>query len=127
MEFRRFQRFQRYRDCPFTFLTEDDIPWNNNMAERALLDERYEEIMGFFEYAHVPFDNNQAELDLRMMKTREKISGTFRSDQHAQAFCDLRGVISCAVKQARNLLDTLTALLKSLVELGNALANADGT
>jgi transposase len=91
------------------------------------LDERYEEIMDFFEYAHVPFDNNQSERDLRMMKTREKISGTFRSDQHAQVFCDLRGVISCAVKQARNLLDILTELLKSPVELGNALANADGT
>lgn len=91
------------------------------------LDERYEEIMGFFEYGHVPFDNNQAERDLRMMKTREKISGTFRSDQHAQAFCDLRGVISCAVKQARNLLDTLTALLRSPADLGNELAKASAS
>jgi len=34
---RKYQkRFQRYRDSLFTFLTEDDIPWNNNMAERAL-------------------------------------------------------------------------------------------
>jgi len=34
---RKYQkRFQRYRDSLFAFLTEDDIPWNNNMAERAL-------------------------------------------------------------------------------------------
>lgn len=91
------------------------------------LDERYEEIMGFFEYDQVPFDNNQAERDLRMMKIREKISGTFRSDQHAQAFCDLRGVISCAAKQARNMLDTLTALLCSPTKLGNEFAKTGVT
>lgn len=34
---RKYQkRFQRYRDSLFTFLADDDIPWNNNMAERAL-------------------------------------------------------------------------------------------
>lgn len=31
------KRFQRYRDSLFIFLEEDDIPWNNNMAERAIL------------------------------------------------------------------------------------------
>jgi transposase len=91
------------------------------------LEERYEQIMGFFEYEHVPFDNNQAERDLRMMKTREKISGTFRSDQHAQAFCDLRSVISSARKQSRNLLDTLAELLTSPADLGDDLAHAGGT
>jgi hypothetical protein len=60
------------------------------------LDQRYEEIMGFFECDHVPFDNNQSERDLRMMKVREKISGTFRSDFHASAFCDIRSIISSA-------------------------------
>ena len=67
------------------------------------LDDRYEEIMGFFEYDHVPFDNNQAERDLRMMKVREKISGTFRSDTHARAFCDIRSIISSARKQSREI------------------------
>ena len=33
----KFQkRFQRYRETLFTFLHEDGIPWQNNMAERAL-------------------------------------------------------------------------------------------
>ena len=91
------------------------------------LEERYEQIMGFFEYEHVPFDNNQAERDLRMMKIREKISGTFRSDQHAEAFCDLRSVISSARKQSRNLLDTLAELLRSPRDLGDDLAHAGAT
>ena len=30
------KRFERYRDSLFLFLTEDGIPWNNNMAERAI-------------------------------------------------------------------------------------------
>jgi len=30
------KRFERYRDSMFTFLSEDEIPWNNNAAERAL-------------------------------------------------------------------------------------------
>jgi transposase len=78
--------------------------------------------MGFFEYPGVPFDNNQAERDLRMMKVREKISGTFRSEGHAAAFCDLRAVLSSATKQGKNLLDTLVELLKSPDVLGEKLA-----
>jgi hypothetical protein len=30
------KRFQRYRSSLFTFLEQDGIPWNNNMAERAI-------------------------------------------------------------------------------------------
>jgi transposase len=90
-------------------------------------DQRYEEIMGFFEYDHVPFDNNQAERDLRMMKTREKISGTFRSDSHASAFCDIRSIISSARKQSRKMIEALTSLIQSPVTLGKQLAGSDQT
>ena len=91
------------------------------------LEDRYEEIMGFFEYDHVPFDNNQAERDLRMMKTREKISGTFRSDSHASAFCHIRSIISCTRKQSRQMLAALTQLIKSPKTLGKQLALLDQT
>ena len=83
--------------------------------------------MGFFEYDHVPFDNNQAERDLRMMKTREKISGTFRSDSHAAAFCDIRSIISSARKQSHKMIEALTALIQSPVSLGKQLAGSDQT
>ena len=88
------------------------------------LDTSYARVMGFFEYENVPYDNNQAERDLRMMKVREKISGTFRSEEHAQAFCAIRSIISCAHKQSRGMLTTLAALLESPESLGTELAKA---
>ncbi len=91
------------------------------------LEDRYEEVMGFFEYAGVPFDNNQAERDLRMMKTREKISGTFRSEGHATHFADIRSVVSTARKQSRRLLQTLTDMLRSPKKLGSSLATDSGS
>lgn len=72
---------------------------------------RYDEIMGFFEYDNIPFDNNLAERDLRMMKTREKISGSFRSDEHTQAFCGIRSVISTLKKQGRSVMSGITEML----------------
>jgi transposase len=57
----------------------------------------------------VPFTNNLAEQDLRMMKVKMKISGCFRTLEGALDFARLRSVISSARKQGLNILEILAA------------------
>jgi transposase len=77
---------------------------------RNLLDRlwTYEhEALRFLDDFAVPFDNNQAERDLRMIKVQQKISGTFRSPAGADAFCRWRSVCSTWRKQGRSVLQAL--------------------
>ena len=55
----------------------------------------------------VPFSNNQAERDVRMMKLRMKISGGFRSQVGADDFAIIRGFLSTARKQGWNIIEAL--------------------
>jgi len=55
----------------------------------------------------VPFTNNQAEQDVRMMKVKQKISGGFRTDPGAQVFANIRGFFSTACKQGQNLFQAI--------------------
>lgn len=77
---------------------------------RNLLDRlatREAEVLAFWHDWAVPFDNNQAERDLRMLKVQQKISGTFRDAAGADAFCRIRGYISTLRKQAGQVLAAL--------------------
>ena len=69
------------------------------------------DVLRFLTEPDVPFTNNQAERDLRMMKCKQKISGCFRSCDNALDFANIRSVLSTARKQNLNLLDVLIQAL----------------
>lgn len=66
-----------------------------------------EDVLRFLTNSAVPFTNNLAERDVRMMKVRQKISGGFRTMAGAETFCRIRGFISTVGKQNRNILEAI--------------------
>jgi transposase len=70
---------------------------------------RKQDVLRFLSDPAVPFTNNLAERDGRMMKLRQKISGGFRSEDAAAAFGVIRSLLSTAKKQGWDVLTTLTA------------------
>ena len=64
-------------------------------------------VLAFTIFEEVPFTNNGAERDIRMEKTRQKISGCFRTLHGAKVFARIRSYISTCRKQGQNILDAL--------------------
>ena len=82
-----------------------------NLAER--FKKRQSEILRFAHNFAVPFDNNLAERDIRMLKVQQKISGCFRSQQGANDFFTIRGYISTMRKQGVSIWAALGSLYSS--------------
>jgi len=78
------------------------------------LDDFEDSVLAFLHDINVPFTNNLAEQDIRMIKVRLKISGCFRTVQGAEHFARIRSYLSTARKQGRNILDSITAAIKGI-------------
>jgi len=76
------------------------------------LEQRKSEYLLFMRNYEVPFTNNLAERDLRHCKTKQKISGCYRSWAGLVDYCKLRSCIDTARKCGRKIMDTIAALFK---------------
>jgi transposase len=79
-----------------------------NLLERLLLQQ--DQALAFLDDLTIPFDNNQAERDLRGLKIQQKVSGCFRSEWGAAAYARIRGYLATLRKQGQPLLAALTTV-----------------
>jgi transposase len=90
-------------------------PKSAGLSSQKLLDRIIKNkvrVLRFMTDFAVPFDNNGAERDLRMLKLQQKIAGCFRTDEGVKTFCRVRSYLSSARKQGKSLLAALESALK---------------
>jgi len=80
-----------------------------NLLDR--LDDHENSVLAFLHDFQVPFTNNLAEQDIRMIKVKQKVSGSFRTLEGAELFATIRSYISTVRKQGRSIFQELKAAI----------------
>jgi transposase len=115
-----YQQYDKICEAALKFYPPPPNPTNSKRKPKQckgknLLDRLMnykDETLRFFINPLVPFTNNLAERDLRMIKVKEKISGTFASFKGAEIFNRIRSYISTVKKNNRSVLDELNNVLR---------------
>jgi transposase len=104
----------RYRSAALlgvkaTRARESKIMSKHHALARRLID-RQDDYLRFTIDPRVPFDNNAAEREIRMIKLRQKVSGCLRTLPGAEQFCAIRSYLATAAKHGVHFFDALTTL-----------------
>ena len=59
-------------------------------------------VLLFAKNPYVPFTNNRAEQDLRMAKVKQKVSGCFRTQLYAHAYCRISSYLQTMANKGYN-------------------------
>ena len=87
----------------------------HNLWER--LKEHETAVLLFAKESHVPFTNNRAERDLRMAKVKQKVSGCFRNDEYAHAYCRVSSFLQSMANKGYNPLIAIQMALAGQFDL----------
>ena len=87
----------------------------HNLLER--LQVRESAVLLFAKKPHVSFTNNRAERDLRMAKVKQKVSGCFRVEVYAHAYCRISSYLQTMANKGHNPLIAIQMALAAEIDL----------
>jgi hypothetical protein len=97
--------------CPAPEIRRQNRTKDQERALARRLRDRQRDYLRFLDDGStVSFDNNAAEREIRMLKLRQKVSGSMRTLDGARDFCDIHSYLATAVKHGVRFIDALTML-----------------